>query len=51
MRPRSAFNRDIFHDRTQLLLYGIALLFVFLTDRAGFLAAHTGYHLAEQTNG
>ena len=44
---KSAFNRDIFHDRNQLLLYGMALLFVVLTDRAGLLAAHAGHDIAE----
>ena len=33
----SAFNRDIFHDRNQMLLYGIALLFTFLPTVLGFL--------------
>ncbi len=33
----SAFNRDIFHDRNQLILYGVALLFVFLPTELAFL--------------
>jgi len=33
----SAFNRDILHDRNQLLLYGLALLFTFLPTELGFM--------------
>ena len=33
----SAFNRDIFHDRHQLMLYGLALLLTFLPTELGFL--------------
>ncbi len=33
----SAFNRDIFHDRSQLMLYGLALLLVLLPTVLGFL--------------
>jgi Ca2+-transporting ATPase len=33
----SAFNRDIFHDRNQVLLYGFALLLTFLPTELGFL--------------
>ena len=33
----SAFNRDIFHDRNQLMLYGLALLFAFLPTELAFL--------------
>jgi Ca2+-transporting ATPase len=33
----SAFNRDIFHDRNQLMLYGFALLLTFLPTELGFL--------------
>jgi len=33
----SAFNRDIIHDRNQILLYGIALVFVFLPTELAFL--------------
>ena len=48
----SAFNRDIFHDRNQLLLYGLALLFTFLPTELAFLQRHAGHDLAErQTNG
>jgi P-type Ca2+ transporter type 2C len=32
----SAFNRDIFHDRSQLMLYGLALLFIILPVELGF---------------
>jgi Ca2+-transporting ATPase len=32
----SAFNRDIFSDRSQLMLYGLALLFVFVPVELGF---------------
>jgi Ca2+-transporting ATPase len=32
----SAFNRDIFHDRNQLMLYGLALLFIILPVELGF---------------
>jgi P-type Ca2+ transporter type 2C len=32
----SAFNRDIFSDRHQLMLYGLALLFVFVPVELGF---------------
>ena len=34
---RSAFNRDILHDRHQLMLYGLALLFTFLPTELGFM--------------
>ena len=34
---KSAFNRDILHDRRQLALYGAALLFTFLPTRLDFL--------------
>ena len=33
----SAFNRDILHDRNQLMLYGLALLLTFLPTELGFL--------------
>jgi Ca2+-transporting ATPase len=33
----SAFNRDIFHDRNQLMLYGAALLFTLLPTELAFL--------------
>jgi P-type Ca2+ transporter type 2C len=33
----SAFNRDIFHDRNQVLLYGFALLLTFLPTELAFL--------------
>jgi Ca2+-transporting ATPase len=33
----TAFNRDIFHDRQQLILYGVALLLIFLATELGFL--------------
>ena len=33
----SAFNRDILHDRNQLMLYGLALLFTFLPTELGFM--------------
>ena len=33
----SAFNRDIFHDRNQLMLYGLALLFTFLPTELAFM--------------
>jgi Ca2+-transporting ATPase len=39
---KSAFNRDIFHDRNQLLLYGMALLFVFLPTELAFLQRMLG---------
>ena len=32
----SAFNRDIFSDRHQLMLYGLALLFIFVPVELGF---------------
>jgi Ca2+-transporting ATPase len=38
----SAFNRDIFHDRNQLLLYGLALLFTFLPTVLAFLQRFLG---------
>ena len=38
----SAFNRDIFHDRNQLLLYGLALLFTFLPTELAFLQRMLG---------
>jgi len=38
----SAFNRDIFHDRNQVLLYGMALLFVFLPTVLAFLQRMLG---------
>jgi Ca2+-transporting ATPase len=34
---QSAFNRDILHDRNQLLLYGLSLLFTFLPTELGFM--------------
>jgi P-type Ca2+ transporter type 2C len=34
---KTAFNRDIFHDRNQVLLYGIALGMTFLATELGFL--------------
>jgi P-type Ca2+ transporter type 2C len=34
---RTAFNRDIFQDRNQMLLYGIALGMTFLATELGFL--------------
>jgi Ca2+-transporting ATPase len=33
----TAFNRDILHDRNQVLLYGLALLFTFLATELAFL--------------
>ena len=33
----TAFNRDIVHDRNQMLLYGFALLITFLSTELGFL--------------
>ncbi len=33
----SAFNRDILHDRNQLMLYGLALLFTLLPTELAFL--------------
>jgi P-type Ca2+ transporter type 2C len=33
---RSAFNQDIFHDRSQLMLYGLALLFIIVPVELGF---------------
>jgi Ca2+-transporting ATPase len=33
----SAFNRDIFSDRSQLMLYGLALLLTFLPTELGFM--------------
>jgi len=33
----SAFNRDIFSDRRQLMLYGLALLLTFLPTELGFM--------------
>ena len=33
----SAFNRDIFSDRHQLMLYGLALLLTFLPTELGFM--------------
>jgi Ca2+-transporting ATPase len=38
----SAFNRDIFSDRTQLLLYGLSLLLTFLPTEIGFLQRFLG---------
>ena len=32
----SAFNRDVFSDRSQLMLYGLALLFIFVPVELGF---------------
>jgi Ca2+-transporting ATPase len=34
---QSAFNRDIFSDRRQLMLYGLALLLTFLPTELGFM--------------
>jgi Ca2+-transporting ATPase len=33
----TAFNRDVLQDRTQVLLYGMALLVAFLSTELGFL--------------
>src|SRR5512136_2314746 len=33
----SAFNRDVLHDRHQLMLYGLALLLTFLPTELGFM--------------
>jgi Ca2+-transporting ATPase len=33
---RSAFNRDILHDRHQLMLYGLALILILLPTELGF---------------
>ncbi len=38
----SALNRDIFHDRNQLLFYGLALLFTFLPTELAFLQRFLG---------
>jgi P-type Ca2+ transporter type 2C len=34
---KSAFNRDIFQDRTQFMLYGIAVVVTYLATELGFL--------------
>ncbi len=39
---RSAFNRNILNDRNQLMLYGLALLLVFLPTELGFLQRGLG---------
>jgi Ca2+-transporting ATPase len=39
---RTAFNRDIFVDRHQLLLYGLAVLLTFLATELGFLQSWLG---------
>jgi Ca2+-transporting ATPase len=38
----SSFNRNIISSRNQLLLYGIALLFVFLPTEMAFLQSFLG---------
>ena len=38
----SAFNRDIFSDRRQLMLYGLALLLTFLPTELGFTQRSMG---------
>ena len=38
-KPNSVFNRDILSDRHQLMLYGLALLFIFLPTELGFRSA------------
>ena len=38
----TAFNRDILHDRNQVILYGIALLFIYLPTELGFLQRGLG---------
>ena len=38
----TAFNRDIFHDRSQLLLYGLSLLVTFLATEMGFFQRTLG---------
>ena len=38
----TAFNRDIFSDRNQLLLYGVALLLTFLPTKLPFLQEFLG---------
>ena len=39
---QSAFNRNILHDRNQLLLNGLALLFIYLPTELGFLQRGLG---------
>jgi Ca2+-transporting ATPase len=38
----SAFNRDVLHDRHQLMLYGLSLLFTFLPTELGFMQRMLG---------
>ncbi|MDG6256619.1 MAG: cation-translocating P-type ATPase C-terminal domain-containing protein [Methanomicrobiaceae archaeon] len=39
---KSAFNRDVLHDRHQLMLYGLALLLTFLPTELNFLQRGLG---------
>ena len=39
---RTAFNRNILHDKNQVMLYGIALLFIYLPTELGFLQRGLG---------
>ena len=39
---QTAFNRNILHDRHQVMLYGIALLFIYLPTELGFLQSGLG---------
>jgi Ca2+-transporting ATPase len=39
---QTAFNRDILHDKNQVLLNGLALLFIFLPTELGFLQRGLG---------
>jgi P-type Ca2+ transporter type 2C len=39
---KSAFNRDIFHDKNQLMLYGIALAVTYLSTELNFLQKMLG---------
>jgi Ca2+-transporting ATPase len=38
----TAFNRNILHDRNQVILYGLALLFIYLPTELGFLQRGLG---------
>ncbi|HDR73008.1 MAG TPA: hypothetical protein ENN85_03740, partial [Methanoculleus sp.] len=39
---KSAFNRDVLHDRHQVMLYGLALLLTFLPTELHFLQRGLG---------
>ena len=48
---QTAFNRNILHDKNQVLLNGLALLFIFLPTELGFLQRGLGLTSLTVTSG